>query len=136
GPVVPVLALTVSVVLRVVGLHEPLWVTPYGLENARPGVANADVAGSAAAGRDRIALLVVDHGEHAKHPRTAASGLHRLEGGERAAEEPAVLGLPPGVDDDRLALAHDVEVPAPDFGLDGLTNGGHVLEVIVVLAGL
>src|SRR5260370_11860686 len=50
-------------------------------------------------------------------------------GGE---ENPASLGLPPGVDDYRFALANDLVIPAPDIRLDGLAGGGHVLEVVVV----
>jgi hypothetical protein len=50
--------------------------------------------------------------------------------------KPPVLGLPPGVDDDGLALAHDVVIPAPHVWLDRLAHGRHVLEAIVVLLGL
>ena len=98
-----------------------------------PRVADADVAGPAAARGDLVAVLVVDHRVDAEHARSAAAGLHRLQGWQGAAEESAVLGLPPGVDDDRLALADLVVIPAPDLGLDRLADRGHVLEVVAVL---
>ena len=92
--------------------------------------------GLAAAGLDLVAVLVVDDRVDAERRRPAAARLHRLQGGQGAAEEAAVLGLPPGVDDDRLALADDLVVPAPDLGLDRLAHRGHVLEVVVVLRRL
>ena len=83
-----------------------------------------------------VAVLVVDGRVDADHRRAAAARLHRLQGRQRAAEEAAGLGLPPGVDDDRLALADRLVVPAPDLGLDRLAHRGHVLEVVVVLGRL
>src|SRR5205085_12153633 len=122
--------------LLVVGLHEPLGLAPDSLEDPGPRVTDADVAGLAAAGLYLIAVFVVDHGVDPEYPWAAAAGLHRLEGGQRAAKEAAVLGLPPGVDDDRFALAHDLVVPAPDLRLDRLAHCRHVLEVVVVLRRL
>ena len=78
--------------------------------------------------RDLVAGLVVDDRVDAEDARAAAAGLHRLQRGQRAAQEAAVLGLPPGVDDRRLALADDAVVPAPHVGLDGLADGRHVLK--------
>ena len=86
--------------------------------------------------RHLVAVLVVDHRVDAEDARAAAARLHRLQRGQRAAEEAAVLGLPPGVDDRRLALADLGVVPAPDLGLDRLAHRGHVLEVVVVLLRL
>src|SRR5215470_9104799 len=57
GPVVPVLAVRVLVVLGVVDLDEPLGLAPDGLEDPGPRVADADVAGPAAA--RLVAILVV-----------------------------------------------------------------------------
>src|ERR1035441_7440698 len=85
---------------------------------------------------DALVQLVVDHGVDAEHARPAAPGFHRLQGGHRAAEEAAVLGLPPGVDDRRLAFADDLVIPAPGLRFDRLADRGHVLEVVVVLGGL
>src|SRR2546426_855638 len=50
-----------------------------------------------------------------------------------APQEAAVLRLPPGIDDDGLALSDAVVVPTPHFRLDGFSDSGHVLEVVVVL---
>src|ERR1019366_5084918 len=136
GPVTPVLAVRVLVVLAVVGVHEPLGLAPDGLEDARPRVADADVAGLAASRRHLVAVLVVDDRVDAEDAGPAAAGLHRLKGRQGAAEESAVLRLPPGVDDRRLALADLGVVPAPDLGLDRLAHRRHVLEVVVVLLRL
>ncbi len=86
--------------------------------------------------RDLLAVLVVDHRVDAEHARSAAPGLHRLQPGQRAAQEAAVLGLPPGVGDRGLALADDVVVPPPDVRLDRLADRRHRLEVVVVLGRL
>src|SRR5438270_705673 len=61
---------------------------------------------------------------------------HGEQAGQPGADEAAGLGLPPGVGDDRLALADSVEVPAIDLGLDRLAHRGHGLEVVVVLGRL
>jgi hypothetical protein len=53
-----------------------------------------------------------------------------------AAQETAILGLPPGIDDYCLALADHVEIPLPHRGLDWFTHGRHVLEVMIVPARL
>ena len=81
-------------------------------------------------------VLVVDDRVDPQRHGAAAARLHRLQGGQRGAEEAAGLGLPPGVDDDRLALADLGVVPAPHLGLDRLAHRGHVLEVVVVLLRL
>src|SRR5664280_1562696 len=135
-PVVPVRTLGVLVVLLVVRLDEPIGVAPDGLEDAGPRVADADVTGVTAAGLDLAAVLVQDLREDSDDGRTATARFHRVQRGKGASEEAAVLGLPPGVDSDRLALAHDVVVPAPYVRLDRLAHGRHVLEVVVVLRRL
>src|SRR5262249_19902272 len=86
-PVVPVLALRVTAVLAVVGVHEPFGLAPDALELAGPRVADADVARPSAAGLDHLAVLVVDHRVDAQHAGTAAAGLHLLQAGERGAEK-------------------------------------------------
>src|SRR5665811_859547 len=136
GPVAPVLALLVTAVLLVVDLHEALGLAPDRLEGAGPRIADADVARAAASGLYHLAVFVVDYGVDPEDPRAAASGLHRLKRGQGAAQETTILGLPPGVDDGRLALAHDIVVPAPDGWLDRLAHRRHVLEVVVVLLWL
>jgi hypothetical protein len=67
-PVVPVLAVRVLVVLPVVGGQVPLRVAPDRLEATGPGVADADIACLAAARRDLLAVLVVDHRHVQHHP--------------------------------------------------------------------
>src|SRR6266851_4812555 len=135
GPIVPVLTVLVLVVLLVVSRHEAGRIAVDRLEDARPGIADADVAGLCAPLRDGFSLLVEDDGEDSQNAGTAAARLHRLQGGQGAPKETAVLRLPPGIDDRGLALPDAVVVPAPDFRLDGFPDCGHVLEVVVVLLG-
>src|SRR2546429_2549545 len=54
---------------------------------------------------DLAALFIVDHRVDPGHARAGAAGLHGVERRLCAAEEPAVFRLPPGIGDDRLALA-------------------------------
>src|SRR3984885_1947955 len=136
GPVVPVGGLRVLVVLGVVRRDEPLRLAPDGLEDARPRVADDDVARLAAARGHLFAVLVEDGRQDAEGRGAAGARLHRVDAGQRGAEEPAGLGLPPGVDDHRLVLADAVVIPAPDLRLDRLADRGHVLEVVRVLGGL
>src|SRR3989442_2794058 len=119
-PVVPVRAGFVLAVLLVVDLHEPLWLTPDRLEDAGPRVADADVPRPTPAGLDHPAVLVIDYRVDPKDPWPAAAGLHRLGGGEGAAQKPAVFGLPPGVNDDRRVFADDIVVPAHHLRFDRL----------------
>src|SRR5207249_484556 len=115
-PVAPILAVPVLAIARVVLRDEAVGVAPDRLEDARPRVLDADVAGLACAFGDLVAVLVVDHRMDAGDRRPGAARLHRPHAGDRAAQKAAGFGLPPGVDDDRLALADDVVVPAPDLG--------------------
>src|SRR4029077_10222210 len=71
GPVLPVLAARVLVVLGVEDLDEPLGRAPGRLHDARPGVADADVAGLAVG--YLVAVLVVDGRVDANHRRAAAA---------------------------------------------------------------
>src|SRR5205823_4002619 len=135
-PVAPVLAVLVLAVALVILRDEAVGVAPDRLENPRPRVADADVARLAGPLRDLVALIVVDNRVNAGNRRAGAAGLHRSQCRDRAAQKAAVLGLPPGVDDDCLALADDIVVPAPDLGLDRLADCRHMLEMVVVLGGL
>src|SRR5215475_8680583 len=105
-PIMPVFAVFVAVVFLVVLANEALAVAPDGLENSRPGIANADVPGFAGTRLNLFALFVVNHRIDARNRRSCAAGLHRINPRLGAAEEPAILGLPPGIDDDGLALAY------------------------------
>src|SRR4029077_11323789 len=109
---------------------------PDGLEDAGPRVTRHDVAGLTAALRDRVAVLVEYREVDAERGRAAAARLHGEQAGQPGADEAAGLGLPPGVGDDRLALADELVVPPVDLGLDRLADRGHGLEVEVVLGRL
>src|SRR5207302_5660506 len=135
-PVAPVLAFGVLAVTRVVHAHEAVRISPDGLHDAGPGIADADVARLARTGLQFLRFIVVDHRMDARDAGTRAARLHLVDSRHRAAEEAAGFRLPPGVHDHRLFLADDVEVPLPDLGFDGLADGCHVLEAVVVLSGL
>src|SRR5262249_26598367 len=78
-PVAPVLAFFVPAVLRIVDLHEPLRLAPDRLEDAGPGVPDADVAGAAASGLHHPAPFVVDYWIDSADSRTATARLHGLQ---------------------------------------------------------
>ena len=71
----------------------------------------------------------------AGHAGSGAAWLHGLDGRQGTAEKAAGFRLPIGVDDDGLSFADLLVVPFPDFGLDGLTHGCHMFEMVVVLGG-
>src|SRR3989442_3137648 len=135
-PVMPVFTLLVPAVLLIVDLHKSLRLAPDRLKDAWPWVADANVAGPSASGLDHIAFFIVDHGIDPKDSRAAAARLHRSQSRQGAAQEATVLGLPPGVDNDRFALSDDVVIPAPDIWLNRLSHGCHVLEMVVVFLRL
>src|SRR5208337_3639908 len=136
GPIAPILALRILVVFLVVLTDEAMRVAPDGLHNARPGITDADVARGMVSGGDFLTFFVPDDGIDAKAGRTCAAGLHGVECGLGGTEKPAGFRLPPGVHDDGFAFAHHFVIPAPDFRLNGLADGGHVLEAVVVFLGL
>src|SRR5882762_2026999 len=133
GPITPVLALGILVVLFVVLRDEALGVAPNGLHDARPGIANADIAGVSRACLNFISFLVPNDRINSKHGGTGAAGLHEIESRLGGAKETAGFRLPPGVDDDGFALANGFVIPLPNFRLDRFADGGHVLEVVVVI---
>src|SRR5216683_3307760 len=128
GPITPVLALGILVVLFVVLRDEALRVAPDGLHDARPRIADADVASAARARFHFLAFLVPNDRIDAEDGGTGAAGFHAVERGLGAAKEAAGFGLPPGVDDDGFAFAYDFVVPLPDFRLDGFADSSHMLE--------
>src|SRR6266852_142190 len=99
GPIAPVLALAVLAIALVILTHEPFGVAPDRLHDPGPRIADADVARTARARGNLFAVFVVDDRVDSRHPRPCAAGFHRIDGGHRAAEESAVLGLPPRVYD-------------------------------------
>src|ERR1700730_9796777 len=135
GPVAPVLALRILVVLLVILRHEALGISPNGLHDAGPGIANTDVAGHVRARFYLVPFLIPNYRIDSQGGRTGAPGFHEIECRLGSAQEAAGFGLPPGVHDDRLALAHDLVVPLPDLRLNGFANGSHMLEAVVVNLG-
>src|SRR5438105_7126822 len=133
-PVAPVLALRILVVFLVVRFHEAIGILPDRLHDSGPRIANADVA-RLSAWLNLFSLFVEDHRMDSRHARTGAARLHRVDGRLGAAQEAAVLGLPPRVDDDRVFLADDVVIPAPDLGLDRLADRYHQFEFVIVFRG-
>ena len=135
-PVPPILAFRVPAVLAVVLRHEAVPVAPDRLHDSRPRIPDADVARLVGTERHLLPVLVEDDRVNAESGGARASRFHRIQRGNRGTEKTTRLGLPPGVYDDRLALAHRLVVPAPGFGLDRLTDRGHVLEPVAVLLRL
>ena len=134
-PIVPILAVRVLVVLLVILIEEALGIAPDGLHDAGPGISNADVSCEVRARFNFVALFVPNHGIDSEHGRAGAAGLHGIESRFGGAEEAAGFRLPPGIDDDGFTFAHAFVIPLPDFGLDGLPDRSHVLEVVVVFLG-
>src|SRR5262249_53093527 len=130
-PVPPVATLSVLAVSSIVLLNEAIRVLPDRLEPPGPGVLDADVPGPARACRDLLPHVIIVDGINPGRARSSASGLHGVRARPRAAKKTAVLGLPPGVDDDCLTLADNVEVPPPHRRLDGFADGRHVLETMI-----
>src|SRR3974377_118504 len=77
-PVAPVLALRVLAVFAVVRVNVPLRISPYGLEDSRPRVANANVSGPPGAFRQLVSVFVPNHGINPRHPGSCAAGLHGI----------------------------------------------------------
>src|ERR1035437_6339172 len=129
GPVAPVLAVAILAVFCVVLSDETFAIAPNGLHDPGPRIANDDVARLPRSCRDFLVVLVINRLIDSRHAWRRASRLHRIKRWFRAAQEAAVLGLPPGVDNDCLTLADGLVVPPPDLGLDGFSYRGHVFEM-------
>src|SRR5436309_1084005 len=84
-PIAPVLAVPPLAIARIILRDEAVWIAPDRLENPRPRVLDADVAGLARPLRDLVAVVVIDHRVDAGNPRTGAARLHRPQGRPRAA---------------------------------------------------
>src|ERR1039458_1002211 len=135
GPVAPLLAVAILAIFLVILSDESFAIAPNGLHDPGPRIANDDVARLPRSCRDFLVVLVINRRIDSRHAWARASRLHRIKRGFRAAQEAPVLRLPPGVDNDCLALADGLVVPAPDLGLDGFSHRGHVFEMVVVLGG-
>src|SRR5690606_36381119 len=101
-----------------VGVDEALVVAVDGAHLARPGVEHHQVALGFAL--EDLAVGVDDRRPHAEERLGRRAGLGGDGAGDRRDQDAAGLGLPPGVDDRALALAHHVVVPAPGFRVDRL----------------
>src|SRR5262249_45803539 len=136
GPVAPVPTVPVLAVPRIVLVDVAIGVLPDRLKRARPGVLNTDISSPAGARGNLVAHLVIDDRMNARHAWPCTSRFHRVKGRHRAAKEATVFSLPPSVDDDRAALAHDIVIPAPYRRLDGFAHRRHMLEVVMVFRRL
>src|SRR5207253_4530146 len=85
-PVLPLLALRIFVVFRVVRLDEAIGIFPDRLHDPRPRIANADVARLRAL-RHFLAFFVIDDRMNSGNARAGAARFHRIERRLGAAEE-------------------------------------------------
>src|SRR5262249_57208376 len=86
--------------------------------------------------RNVLSFVAVDEWGAPGRPWPGSPGLNGVKRGHGAAEESAVRGWPPRVDDTRCALADNLVVPPPHCRLDGLAHRRHMLEVVVVFRRL
>src|SRR4029077_11393942 len=136
GPILPAFALGIPAIFLVILADEFLAVAPDGLNDSRPGIADAKISGpSGTGGHFLIIFIVNDHVNPGKSGASAA-GLHGIERGDRAAQDATGFRLPPGVDDRGFAFSHNIVIPSPNVRLDGFSYRGHVLEVEIVLGRL
>ncbi len=77
GPVAPVFALGIFVVHAEIGVHETVAVAPDGLEAARPGILDADVARLAGTGSNLVALVIENDWVNARNTWPGAARFHR-----------------------------------------------------------
>src|SRR5206468_1484666 len=94
GPVAPVLAPGIRVVLGEIGLDVAVAVAPDRLHDARPRIADADVAGFAGALGNLGAGLVIDDRMNPRRGGAAAARLHRMNRRHGRAEKAAGFGHP------------------------------------------
>src|SRR4029077_4315320 len=78
-PIAPVLALGILVVLGEIRLDVAIVIAPNRLHDARPGIADADVARLAGPLGDFRAGFVVDDREDPRRGGPATAGLHRMD---------------------------------------------------------
>ena len=131
-PVTPVLAVLVPAVLLVILSHISVPVPPYRLKRAGPGILDTYIARLALAPLDFFTILVVDYRMDTGYGRAGAARLHRVYTGQCAAEETSGLRLPPRINYRRLAFSHHFVIPFPHLWFDWLSDGGHMLEVVIV----
>ena len=69
-----------------------------------------------------MALAIDDHRHHAGQRQRGRAGFQRGGAGQRADQDAAGLGLPPGVDDRAAVVADHAVVPQPGLGVDRLAD--------------
>src|SRR5260370_6872260 len=112
-PIMPELALRILVVLFVGLRDEALGVAPNGLHDARPGIADANVASVSRACFNLFSFLVPNHRINSEHGGAGTPRLHEVEGRLGGAEEAAGFRLPPSVNDYDLSLPNHFVNPLP-----------------------
>src|SRR5258705_12460587 len=75
GPILPIFALSILVVLFVVLTHKALRIAPDGLHDSGPRIANANISGRAGASGHFLAFFVPDDRINADRGWAAAAGL-------------------------------------------------------------
>src|SRR5690606_39155268 len=103
-----------------VGFHEALVVAIDGAHLPRPGIDEAEIAGSRPG--DLVALIVHELWLNAEEWLGRRARLEVDGAGQRRDENAAGFRLPPGVDDRAALLTHHAVVPLPCLRIDGLAH--------------
>ena len=103
-----------------VGIDETVVVAVQRTRLARPGIEDHQVAFGGTL--DQVAQVVHQRRHHAEERAGCRARLEAGSARQRADQDAAGLGLPPGVDDRATLLAHGLVVPVPGFGVDRLTH--------------
>ena len=103
-----------------VGVDETLVVAIHGTHLARPGIQQHQVAFGRAF--DEGAIGIHQGRLHAEERQAGRTGLEVGGTGQRADEDAAGFGLPPGIDHRTACVADHVVIPAPGFGIDRLAD--------------
>src|SRR5438093_3049754 len=105
---------------RKVGLDEALVIAIDGPHHSWPRKLETQVASNTVPAQ--LVPLLIDHARlHAKEGQGRRAGLGFDRARQRGNENPAGLGLPPGVHDRAALFADNAEIPVPLWALDRLT---------------
>ena len=115
-----------------VDVAAPLVVAIGGADHGRPRAIDAEVA--LGLPFQDVAVAVHQHGADAGQGIPGMGRLHGAVRSEAADEDPAGLGLPPGIDQRTTAAANRVVVPLPSLLVDGLSHRSDDLERRQVVA--
>src|SRR6266704_1426895 len=106
---------------REVGLDDALVIAIDGPHHPWPGKLETQVASNTVPAP--LVPLLIDYARlHAKEGQGRRAGLGFDRAGQRGNENPAGLGLPPGVHNRAALFADDAEIPMPLRALDWLTD--------------